>query len=175
MINEEENLQVPTEQTEGGLVEDPNSEVEVEIKEPSDMEEVIEEAVEAQKEFYSNLAEDMDDRTLSRISSELIQDYKKDKESRSDWEKAYTSGLDLLGFKLNEDSRPFQGASSVTHPLLAESVTQFQAQAYKELLPSDGPVRTQVIGDVTRDKEQQAQRVQDFMNYMLMEQMGVYS
>ena len=77
MINEEENLQVPTEQTEGGLVEDSNSEVEVEIKEPSDMEEVIEEAVEAQKEFYSNLAEDMDDRTLSRISSELIQDYKK--------------------------------------------------------------------------------------------------
>ena len=175
MINEEENLQEPTEQTEGGLVEDSNSEVEVEIKEPSDMEEVIEEAVEAQKEFYSNLAEDMDDRTLSRISSELIQDYKKDKESRSDWEKAYTSGLDLLGFKLNEDSRPFQGASSVTHPLLAESVTQFQAQAYKELLPSDGPVRTQVIGDVTRDKEQQAQRVQDFMNYMLMEQMEEYT
>ena len=175
MINEEENLQVPTEQTEGGLVEDSNSEVEVEIKEPSDMEEVIEEAVEAQKEFYSNLAEDMDDRTLSRISSELIQDYKKDKESRSDWEKAYTSGLDLLGFKMSEDSRPFQGASSVTHPLLAESVTQFQAQAYKELLPSDGPVRTQVIGDVTRDKEQQAQRVQDFMNYMLMEQMEEYT
>jgi len=175
MINEEENLQEPTEQTEGGLVEDSNSEVEVEIKEPSDMEEVIEEAVEAQKEFYSNLAEDMDDRTLSRISSELIQDYKKDKESRSDWEKAYTSGLDLLGFKMSEDSRPFQGASSVTHPLLAESVTQFQAQAYKELLPSDGPVRTQVIGDVTRDKEQQAQRVQDFMNYMLMEQMEEYT
>ena len=120
-------------------------------------------------------AKDMDERILSRISGDLLEDYKKDKESRGDWEKSYTSGLDLLGFKYDNESRPFQGASSVTHPLLAESVTQFQAQAYKELLPSDGPVRTQVVGDVTREREQQAQRVKEFMNYMLMDQMEEYT
>ena len=91
---------------------------------------------EPEQNFYANLAEEMDDTTLARLSSELISDFKKDKESRSDWEKSYISGLDLLGFKNSEDSKPFMGASSVTHPLLAESVTQFQAQAYKELLPA---------------------------------------
>ena len=123
----------------------------------------------------SNLAEDMDERILSRISGDLLEDYKRDKESRGDWEKSYTSGLDLLGFKYDNESRPFQGASSVTHPLLAEAVTQFQAQAYKELLPSDGPVRTVVVGDNTKEKEEQAQRVQEFMNYMLMEVMEEYT
>jgi len=155
-------------------------EVNVEVKEPSEeneesQEEKIKELVDEVKLFYSNLAEDMDDRVLGRISSELIADYKKDKESRSDWEKSYTSGLDLLGFKYDNESRPFQGASSVTHPLLAESVTQFQAQAYKELLPSDGPVRTQVVGEQTREREEQAQRVKEFMNYMIMEQMEEYT
>ena len=170
---EDENKEEVTEETEGGLVED--EEVKVDVQEPTDVEEALEEVVEAQKEFFSNLAEDMDERVLRRISGDLLEDYKKDKESRGDWEKSYTSGLDLLGFKYDNESRPFQGASSVTHPLLAESVTQFQAQAYKELLPSDGPVRTQVVGDVTRDKEQQAQRVKEFMNYMLMDQMEEYT
>ena len=170
---EEENKEEVTEETEGGLVGD--EEVKVEVQESSNAEEAIEEIVEAQKEFFSNLAEDMDERVLSRISGDLLEDYKKDKESRGDWEKSYTSGLDLLGFKYDNESRPFQGASSVTHPLLAESVTQFQAQAYKELLPSDGPVRTQVVGDVTREREQQAQRVKEFMNYMLMDQMEEYT
>ena len=170
---EDENKEEVTEETEGGLVED--DEVKVEIQESGNVEEALEEVVEAQREFFANLAEDMDERVLSRISGDLLEDYKKDKESRSDWEKSYTSGLDLLGFKYDNESRPFQGASSVTHPLLAESVTQFQAQAYKELLPSDGPVRTQVIGDVTREKEQQAQRVKEFMNYMLMDQMEEYT
>ena len=112
---------------------------------------------------------------LSRLSGDLITDYKKDKESRSDWEKAYISGLDLLGFKNNSDNQPFAGASSVTHPLLAESVTQFQAQAFKELLPAQGPVNTQVIGDDTPEKEQQAHRVKDFMNYMITEVMEEYT
>ena len=151
-------------------------EVNVEVKENTEEQsELQEELVEQVKDFYSNLAEDMDERVLGRISNDLINDYKRDKESRSDWEKAYISGLDLLGFKYDSESRPFQGASSVTHPLLAEAVTQFQAQAYKELLPSDGPVRTVVVGDNTKEKEEQAQRVQEFMNYMLMEVMEEYT
>ena len=143
--------------------------VEVEGDEPVQQEETPEE------DFYRNLAEEMDERTLSRMSSQLIQDYKKDKVSRSDWEQAYTQGLDLLGFKYVNNTRPFAGASGVTHPLLSEAVTQFQAQAYKELLPSDGPVRTQIIGADTPEVSQQAERVKDFMNYMLMEQMEEYT
>ena len=94
--------------------------------------------------------------------------------SRKDWEKSYTDGLDLLGFKYENRTEPFQGASGATHPVLAEAVTQFQATAYKELLPSDGPVRTQVLGDATPPKQQQAQRVKDFMNYQIMEKMKEY-
>jgi hypothetical protein len=128
-----------------------------------------------EEDFYRNLAEEMDERTLGRISQQLTSDFKKDKVSRGDWEQAYTQGLDLLGFKYVQNTRPFQGASGVTHPLLSEAVTQFQAQAYKELLPSDGPVRTQVIGADTQEVSQQAERVKDFMNYMLMEQMEEYT
>ena len=146
-------------------------EVDVELEEPN-QEETQEEAPE---DFYANLAETMDDRTLGRLSSELLSDYKKDRLSRKDWETTYIQGLDLLGFKYTDMTRPFQGASGVTHPMLAEAVTQFQAQAYKELLPSDGPVRTQVVGARSPDTENQAQRVQDFMNYMLMEKMEEYT
>ena len=99
-----------------------------------------------QEDFNSNLADDMDERALKDMGMELIEEYKKDKSSRKEWEDAYIKGLDLLGTKYQEVSKLFKGASGVTHPLLAESVTQFQAQAYKELVPSDGPVRTQVIG-----------------------------
>ena len=130
---------------------------------------------EPKEDFYRNLAEDMDDRMLGKIAYTLISDYKRDKESRQDWEQGYVSGLDLLGFRYRDQTRPFQGASGVTHPLLAEAVTQFQAQAYKELLPSSGPVRTQVIGEDTQEVENQAQRVEDFMNYMLMEKMEEYT
>lgn len=146
-------------------------EVDVEV-ETGEEEQVPEEQPE---DFYRNLAEDMDERTLGRMSSQLIQDYKKDKVSRADWEQAYTQGLDLLGFKYVNNTRPFQGASGVTHPLLSEAVTQFQAQAYKELLPSDGPVRTAIIGAQTKEVEDQATRVKDFMNYMLMEEMEEYT
>jgi len=126
-------------------------------------------------DFNANLAENMDERTLKDLAMDLIQEYKKDKTSRKEWEDAYIKGLDLLGTRYQETSRPFKGASSVTHPLLAESVTQFQAQAYKELVPSDGPVRTQTIGLQTPQVEAQADRVKDYMNYLLMEEMEDYT
>jgi hypothetical protein len=135
--------------------------------------EVLEETVE--ENFYGNLAETMDERTLSRLALDLIADYKKDRVSRLDWEQTYVQGLDLLGFKYQDMTRPFQGATGVTHPLLAESVTQFQAQAYKELLPAEGPVRTEVVGLETPDILKQSERVKDFMNYMLMEEMEEYT
>ena len=119
-------------------------------------------------EFDSNLAEYIDEKDLQNISSDLIGEYKEDSSSREEWYDAYAKGLKLLGFKYEDRSQPFQGASGVTHPLLSETVTQFQAQAYKELLPANGPVRTQLIGKADPQKEQQAQRVQDFMNYQIM-------
>ena len=136
-------------------------------------EEMVEER--PQDEFNANLAEGMDERTLKDMGMELIQEYKKDKTSRKEWEDAYIKGLDLLGTKYQEVTKPFKGASGVTHPLLAESVTQFQAQAYKELVPSDGPVRTQVVGAVTPATEAQADRVKEYMNYLLMEEMEDYT
>jgi hypothetical protein len=135
--------------------------------------EVLEETVE--ENFYGNLAETMDERALSRLALDLISDYKKDRVSRLDWEQTYVQGLDLLGFKYQDMTRPFQGATGVTHPMLAESVTQFQAQAYKELLPAEGPVRTEVVGLETPDILKQSERVKDFMNYMLMEEMEEYT
>jgi len=128
-----------------------------------------------QDDFNANLAEFMDERTLSKMGSDLVSEYKKDKESRKEWEDTYIRGLDLLGTKYMEVTRPFKGASNVTHPLLAESVTQFQAQAYKELVPSEGPVRTQVVGLQTPPIEEQSDRVKDYMNYMLMEEMEEYT
>ena len=150
-------------------------EVDIEIETPTEEGEVEETTEETADDFYKNLAEDMDDTILSRMAGSLIQDYRKDKVSRQDWEQTYTQGLDLLGFKYTDQTRPFQGASGVTHPLLAESVTQFQAQAYKELLPPEGPVRTQVVGAATRETVEQAKRVENFMNYMLMEEMQEYT
>jgi len=136
-------------------------------------EEVVEER--PQDDFNANLAEGMDERELKDMAMSLIEEYKKDKTSRKEWEDAYIKGLDLLGTRYQEVTRPFKGASGVTHPLLAESVTQFQAQAYKELVPSDGPVRTQVLGVQTPATESQAERVKDYMNYLLMEEMEDYT
>ena len=132
-------------------------------------EEEVEETPE--QDFNANLAEEMDESTLKSMASDLIDEYKKDRVSRKEWEDAYIKGLDLLGTKYTEVTKPFKGASGVTHPLLAESVTQFQAQAYKELIPSDGPVRTQIIGLQTPATEQQADRVKEYMNYLLMDKM----
>jgi hypothetical protein len=124
--------------------------------------------------FDMNLAEVLNDEALSNISSELRQSFEDDKASRKDWEDSYKKGLDLLGFRYEEKSQPFQGASAVTHPMLSEAITQFQSQAYKELLPANGPVSTQIIGKVNRQKEEQAQRVKEFMNYQIMHVMEEY-
>jgi len=122
----------------------------------------------------ANLAEFLPDDVLGRLGSTLYQNYQDYKNSRKDWERSYREGLDLLGFKYDNRTEPFQGASGATHPVLAEAVTQFQSLAYKELLPADGPVRTQILGLATPDKEQQSQRVKDFMNYQLMDKMKEY-
>ncbi len=124
--------------------------------------------------FYSNLAEELDSSELNSVVNDLMNNIDSDKESRSDWEKTYKEGLEYLGMKYEERSQPFEGASGVMHPLLAESVTQFQAQAYNELLPSQGPVKTQVIGMANAEIEQQASRLQEFMNYQLMQVMKEY-
>ena len=122
----------------------------------------------------ANLAEFIDDDELMNVSSDLIEAFDDAKASRKDWEDAYTKGLDLLGFKYENRAEPFQGASGATHPVLAESVTQFQALAYKELLPAGGPVRTQVMGKTNQQVEQQASRVRDYMNYQIMVKMKEY-
>lgn len=129
---------------------------------------------EDQETFYTNLSELLEDSELNNISANLTSDYEYDKDARGDWLKTYTEGLDLLGFKYEERSKPFANASGVTHPLLAETVTQFQAQAYKELLPPEGPIRTQIVGEITPEIEEQAQRVKEFMNYQISYVMEEY-
>jgi hypothetical protein len=125
-------------------------------------------------DHYANLADLLPDSILDPLGSELYANYTDYKESRREWERSYTQGLDLLGFQFEQRTRPFQGASGATHPVLAEAVTQFQAQAYKELLPADGPVRTQVLGMPTREKQDQSVRVKNFMNFQLMDVMKEY-
>ena len=122
----------------------------------------------------ANLAEFLEDNVLDPLASELMEKYENYKQSRQEWAESYREGLNLLGFKYTTRTEPFRGASSVTHPVLAEAVTQFQAQAYKELLPADGPVRTQIMGDANVAKEDQSKRVKDFMNYQIMDQMKEY-
>ena len=165
-------------------------EVEVEIASPEDFSggaEIIDdgqggaivqsitgEMTEVMAEAYdhnANLAEMLDDSALGTLSSELIGLYNEDYDSRSEWEQTYIKGLDLLGVQHDERSRPFEGASGVTHPLISESVTQFQSQAYKELLPAGGPVSVNLVGLQNAEREAQAHRVKDFMNYQLTEVM----
>ena len=126
-------------------------------------------------DFYMNLAEEIPDRELSRIAGELMAEFDANKSGRQEWEDAYANGLELLGFSYEERAQPFRGASGVTHPLLAEAATQFQAQAFNELLPASGPVRTAVLGAETREKEQQAIRVKQFMNYYITNVMEEYT
>ena len=125
-------------------------------------------------DHFANLNELLPEEDTDAIGNQLQQDYMEYKMSRKDWEQAYIKGLDLLGFKYNNRTEPFQGASGATHPVLAEAVTQFQALAYKELLPADGPVRTMVMGKSDPQKEMQAQRVKNFMNYQIMDKMKEY-
>ena len=123
---------------------------------------------------FDNIAEVLEDSVGDPLASELMEKYTNYKESRQEWADSYREGLNLLGFKYITRTEPFRGASSVTHPVLAEAVTQFQAQAYKELLPADGPVRTQILGALNVPKEEQSKRVKDFMNYQIMDQMKEY-
>jgi len=127
------------------------------------------------RDFYENLAEVVDPSVLSRIALDLLDLYESDKASRGDWETQYTKGLELLGLKMEERTKPFRGASGAAHPMLTEAIVQFQAQAFKELMPAGGPVRTQIVGKETLDKVQQAARVQDFMNYQITTVMAEYT
>jgi len=124
--------------------------------------------------FTANLAINMSDDELAGISSMVLEKVEEDKNSRSDWMSTYTKGLELLGLKYENRTEPFSGATGVIHPMLNEAVSQFQSQAYKELLPPSGPVRTQVMGDTTPDLEKQANRVKEFMNYQLVHVMEEY-
>ena len=144
------------------VIEDDGSAV-VEVEEDDDV------------DFYSNLAEVLDPSDMSFISNDLLALYEADKSSRGDWEQMYSSGLELLGLKIEDRSRPFRGAAGAVHPMLTEAIVQFQAQAFKELLPAGGPVRTQTLGKETLDKVQQASRVQDFMNYQITSVMKEYT
>ena len=125
--------------------------------------------------FGENLAEVLSDRELQRVASELLSEFDANKASRQQWEDTYANGLELLGFSYEDRTEPFRGASGVVHPLLAEAATQFQAQAFNELLPSSGPVRTAVLGKDTREKQEQAERVKQFMNYYLTNVMEDYT
>ena len=123
---------------------------------------------------FANLAELLPDDVSDPLGSKMYENYMDYKNSRKDWERTYTSGLELLGFNYDDRTEPFKGASGATHPVLAEAVTQFQALAYKELLPAAGPVRTQIVGMPTPDKEAQSMRVKEFMNYQIMSEMPEY-
>ena len=122
----------------------------------------------------ANLAEILDDSVLGELSSDLLSKCEEDLESRGEWEDALAKGLGLLGINYEERDEPFAGASGVTHPLISESVTQFQSQAYKEMLPAGGPVRTTVVGAESPEVVAQAKRVKDFMNYYVTEVMEEY-
>lgn len=118
-------------------------------------------------DFYDNLVDVIDKGELAGISLELLDMFEADKSSREQWEQMYANGLNLLGLKVEERTKPFRGAAGAVHPMLTEAIVQFQAQAFKELMPAGGPVRTQILGKETLDKAQQAARVQDFMNYQI--------
>jgi len=169
IIQEQEN-QIEQIETEGGPVEitmdeDGGAEISFDPKIA---------APEGGEDHNANLAEFLEDDVLDPLGNDLYNQYVEYKESRGDWEDSYREGLDLLGFKYVKRTEPFRGASGVTHPVLAEAVTQFQAQAYKELLPAEGPVRVQILGDINPEKQDQANRVKDFMNYQIMDQMKEY-
>ena len=130
---------------------------------------------EREDDFFDNLAEFLSDSELAEVSNDLMDQYTSNKASRQDWEETYSNGLELLGFKYEERTMPFRGATGVTHPVLAEAAVQFQAQAFNELLPPDGPVRTAVLGSQTHAKVEQASRVKNFMNYYITNVMEEYT
>ena len=169
--NEPEAIQVDSLAGTVPITEEAIPEVEIEL---SDNENMTAEPEEVNIPHGANLAEFLEEDELNKISDNLRSEYEMDKSSRSDWEKSYVDGIKLLGFKYEERARPFQGASGVTHPLLAEAATQFQAQAYKELLPPGGPVKCNIVGVSDINTEDQAQRVREFMNYQITNVMEEY-
>jgi hypothetical protein len=172
-VNPQEEIEIEQEKAveaqDPGVEVTPNDDGSVEVNfDPSKVN------IEGQPGHFDNLAELLPEDVLKPIGLELVGNYKEYKTSRKDWEQSYIQGLDLLGFKYENRTEPFQGASGATHPVLAEAVTQFQAGAYKELLPAEGPVRTQIVGKPDPQKEAQSQRVKNYMNYELMEKMEEY-
>jgi hypothetical protein len=155
--------------------EDAAPDIEVEIDDEGGMTVALGEEEDKEVPFDANLAEVLEDDVLAQISYELTTLFDADKASRKEWEDQYSKGLELLGFTFEDRTKPFRGACGVQHPLLSESIVQFQAQALKELLPADGPVRTQVLGKETRERLQQAQRVKEFMNYQITTVMQEYT
>ena len=135
---------------------------------------VVMEAEDPVKEWYANLAEDLDDHVLQEIAENVYTNYDADKNSRQEWESMFERGFDLLGLKIQESSDPFEGACTAVHPLLVESAVKFQSKASQELFPSAGPIKTQILGKSNPQREMQANRVKNFMNYQLTEQMPEY-
>jgi len=163
MVPEEQsNVSIEIDPSDGGVIVDFSSES-VEM-----------EASEEISEWYGDLSEDLDEEDLQGISADVIENYNADKDSRGEWESMFERGFDLLGLKLEEGSEPFQGACTAVHPLLIESAVKFQSKATQELFPSGGPVKANILGAATPEKEMQANRVQNFMNYQLTEQMPEY-
>ena len=161
------------EEVEGEVVQfNPTSDGGVEV-EFGDIEEISIMGV-MEQDHYANLAEVLEDDDLADISNTVIEGYETDKESREEWEQIFEHGFDLLGLKLQDTTEPFDGACTAVHPLLIESAVKFQSRASQELFPPAGPVRAQVIGANTVPREQQAQRVKQFMNYQLTQQMPEY-
>jgi len=145
----------------------------VEFRPPPDERSKVQQKEEPE-EFYRNLAEDMDEDELEEIAAKVIDNFEADKESRSEWESMFERGFDLLGLKLEEASEPFEGACTAVHPILIESAVKFQSKATQELFPPAGPVKSQVVGDVTEEKQEQANRVKEFMNYQVTDQITEY-
>ena len=154
------------------------SELEIELEDPDGAEELGLESIEvdplAQQDHYANLAELLDDDELKEIGETVAEAYEADKESRAEWESTFERGFDLLGLKLQETTEPFEGSCTAVSPLIIESAVKFQSKATIELFPAGGPVRTQIIGAVSSEREDQANRVQNFMNYQLTEQITEY-
>ena len=175
MISEEAPNVVPMESIEN----DNNTETTFEVSEDGgiivnfDQSTEIEEEVSAE-EWYSNIAENIHEEDLTFIANEVLDTFQADKDSRGDWESMFERGFDLLGLKLEDASEPFEGACTAVHPLLIESAVKFQAKASQELFPSGGPVKSQILGTQSVQKQEQANRVQNFMNYQLTEQMPEY-
>jgi hypothetical protein len=159
----------------GGGISEPEIDVEIILEEDGGVTVEMGEDDAQEVDFYSNLADIIDPDALAQISLDVASMFDADKSSRSDWEEQYAKGLDLLGLRMEERTQPFRGASAATHPMITEAIIQFQAQAFKELMPAGGPVRTQIMGKETVDKYQQSSRVQDFMNYQITSVMEEYT